>query len=139
MTIKFMTKFCSAALIVLFVIIAVGPGNWAPRTGFGFQLDHFLGYLALTSLVCLAWPRPVIVGGTLMAGGALLEGLQVFTPNHHADLVAASCGAEGALVAALLAELFIRIGKWTIRRGWSIHAGSATADRTFSMIAADGS
>jgi len=25
MTIKFMTKFCSAALIVLFVIIAVGP------------------------------------------------------------------------------------------------------------------
>ena len=139
MTIKFMTKFCSAALIVLFVIIAVGPGNWAPRTGFGFQLDHFLGYLALTSLVCLAWPRPVIVGGTLMAGGALLEGLQVFTPNHHADLVAASCGAEGALAAALLAELFIRIGKWTIRRGWSIHAGSATADRRFSVIAADGS
>jgi len=122
MTIKFMTKFCSAALIVLFVIIAVGPGNWAPRTGFGFQHDHFLGYLALTSLVCLAWPRPVIVGGTLMAGGALLEGLQVFTPNHHADLVAASCGAEGALAAALLAELFIRIGKWRIRRRFEAKA-----------------
>jgi hypothetical protein len=122
MTIKFMTKFCSAALIVLFVIIAVGPGNWAPRTGFGFQLDHFLGYLALTSLVCLAWPRPVIVGGTLMAGGALLEGLQVFTPNHHADLVAASYGAEGALAAALLAELFIRIGKWRIRRRFEAKA-----------------
>jgi hypothetical protein len=122
MTIKFMTKFCSAALIVLFVIIAVGPGNWAPRTGFGFQLDHFLGYLALTSLVCLAWPRPVIVGGTLMAGGALLEGLQVFTPNHHADLVAASCGAEGALAAALLAELFIRIREWRIRRRFEAKA-----------------
>ena len=114
MTIKFMTKFCSAALIVLFVIIAVGPGNWALRTGFGFQLDHFLGYLALTSLVCLAWPRPVIVGGALMAGGALLEGLQVFTPNHHADLVAASCGAAGALAAALLAKLFIRLQDWIL-------------------------
>src|SRR6478672_5469101 len=116
MKIKFMTKVCSVGIMILFVIIALGPGNWTPRTGFGFQLDHFLGYLALTSLVCLAWPRPVIVGGALMAGGALLEGLQVFTPNHHADLVAASCGAEGALAAALLAELFIRIGKWTIRR-----------------------
>ena len=116
MTIKFMTKICSAAITILFVIIALGPGNWAPRTGVGFQLDHFLGYFALTSLVCLAWPRPVIVGGALMAGGALLEGLQVFTPNHHADLVAASCGAAGALVAALLAKLFIRLRDWNIRR-----------------------
>jgi hypothetical protein len=120
--IRFMTKVCSVAFVVLFAIIALGPGNWAPRTGFGFQLDHFLGYLALTSLVCLAWPRPVIVGGALMAGGALLEGLQVFTPNHHADLVAASCGAEGALAAALLAELFIRIGKWRIRRRFEAKA-----------------
>jgi len=122
MKIKFMTRVCSVGIMVLFVIIALGPGNWAPRTGFGFQLDHFLGYLALTSLVCLAWPRPVIVGGALMAGGALLEGLQVFTPNHHADLVAASCGAEGALAAALLAELFIRIGKWRIRRRFEAKA-----------------
>jgi VanZ family protein len=127
MTIKFMTKFCGAALVVLFVIIALGPGKWAPRTGFGFQVDHFLGYLALTSLVCLAWPRPVIVGGALMAGGALLEGLQVFTPNHHADLVAASCGAEGALVAALLAELFIRVQRWTIRK--RSEAGAFIVDR----------
>jgi VanZ family protein len=115
MIIKFIAKICSAATSILFVMIALGPGNWAPRTGVGFQLDHFLGYFALTSLICVTWPRPVIVGGALMAGGALLEGLQVFTPNHHANLVAASCGAAGALVAALLAELFIRIGKWTRR------------------------
>jgi hypothetical protein len=114
MTIKFMTKICSAAIMILFVIIALGPGNWAPRTGVGFQLDHFLGYFGLTSLVCLAWPRPVIVGGALMAGGALLEGLQVFTPNHHADLVAASCGAAGALAAVLLAKLFIRLQDWIL-------------------------
>jgi VanZ family protein len=128
--IRFMTKVCSVAFVVLFAIIALGPGNWAPRTGFGFQLDHFLGYLALTSLVCLAWPRPVIVGGALMIGGALLEGLQVFTPNHHADLVAASCGAEGALIAALLAELFIRVRQWTIRRRFEaggIHTRSPSA------------
>ena len=111
-----MARVCSAAMIVLFVSIALGPGAWAPRTGFGFQLDHFLGYFALTCLVCLAWPRPLIVGAALMAGGALLEGLQAFTPNHDANLVAALCGAGGALAAALVAMLCIRVREWTIDR-----------------------
>jgi VanZ family protein len=111
-----MARVCSAAMIVLFVSIALGPGSWAPRTGLGFQLDPFLGYFALTCLVCLAWPRPLIVGAALMAGGALLEGLQAFTPNHDANLVAALCGAGGALAAALVAMLCIRVREWTIDR-----------------------
>jgi hypothetical protein len=44
-----------------------------------------------------------------MAGGALLEGLQAFTPDRTANLLAAVCGAGGALAAALLAELFVRV------------------------------
>ena len=108
-----MTRVCSVGIMVLFVIIALGPGKWVPRTGFGFQMDHFLGYFALTSIVCLAWPRPFIVGGALMASGALLEGLEAFTPDRTADLVAALRGAEGAMVAALLAELLIRVRKRT--------------------------
>jgi hypothetical protein len=67
-------KFCSIAILVLLVIIALGPANWQPRTGLGWQVEHFLGYFAITSLVCLAWPRPIVVGPALMAGGALLEG-----------------------------------------------------------------
>ena len=102
-------KFCSIAILVLLVIIALGPANWQPRTGLGWQVEHFLGYFAITSLVCLAWPRPIVVGPALMAGGALLEGLQAFTPDRTANLLAAVCGAGGALTAALLAELFIRV------------------------------
>ena len=83
----------------------------APRTGLGWQIDHFVGYFAITSLVCFAWPRPFVVGGALMAGGALLEGLQYFTPDRSANLEAAIWGAVGALAAALLAELFIRARK----------------------------
>ena len=116
MKIKFMTRVCSMGIMVLFVIMALGPGKWVPRTGFGFKMDHFLGYFALTSIVCLAWPRPFIVGVALMASGALLEGLEAFTPDRTADLVAALCGAWGALVAALLAELFIRVREWTAKR-----------------------
>ena len=72
--------------MVLLVIIALGPAKWTPRTTLGWEIDHFLGYFAITSLFCLAWPRPLVVGGALMAVAALLEGLQALTPDRRANL-----------------------------------------------------
>ena len=109
MTIKAVAKVCSVAAMVLVVFVALGPANWAPRTALGWQIDHFLGRFAITSLVCFAWPRPFVVGGALMVVSGLLEGLQYFTPDRHANLEATLWGAGGALAAALLAELFIRV------------------------------
>jgi hypothetical protein len=43
-----------------------------------------------------------------MAAAPLLEGLQALTPDREPNLLASFYGAGGALVAALLAELFIR-------------------------------
>jgi hypothetical protein len=60
-------KVLSVAIMVLLVIGALGPANWTPRTALGWQIDHFLGYFAITLLVCFAWPRPLAVGGVLMA------------------------------------------------------------------------
>ena len=108
MTIKLMAKFCSVATIVMLVIVALGPADRAPRSRFGWQIDHVVGYFAITSIVCFAWPRPFVVGGSLIAIAALLEGLQVFAPDRSSNLVAAIWGAGGALAAALLAELLIR-------------------------------
>ena len=105
-------KFCSVAIVILLVIAALGPAKWAPRTALGWEVDHFVGYFAITSFVCLAWPRPFVVGGVLMAVSALLEGLQALTPDRSSNLLAAVYGAGGALAAALLAELFIRARKW---------------------------
>ena len=108
MTIKPIAKFCSGAAIALVVITALGPANWQPRTALGWEIDHFVGYFAITLLVCLAWPRPVVVGGALMVFAVLLESLQGLTPDRVPNLMAAFYGAGGALAAALLAELFIR-------------------------------
>jgi VanZ family protein len=108
-------KLCSVAIMVLLVIGALGPANWTPRTALGWQIDHFLGYFAITLLVCLAWPRPFLVGGVLMAAAFLLEGLQAFTPDRTANLVAALCAAGGVLTAALVAELFIRAWRWHLK------------------------
>jgi VanZ family protein len=108
-------KVLSVAIMVLLVIGALGPANWTPRTALGWQIDHFLGYFAITLLVCFAWPRPLVVGGVLMAAAFLLEGLQAFTPDRSANLVAALCSAGGVLAAGLVAELFIRSWRWALK------------------------
>ena len=108
-------KVCSMAIMVLLVIGALGPPNWTPRTALGWQIDHFVGYFAITLPVCFAWPRPFLVGGLLIAAAFLLEGLQAFTPDRTANLVAALCGAGGAVAAALLAELFSRAWRWHLK------------------------
>jgi VanZ family protein len=112
-------KVCSGVIMVLLVIGALGPANWTPRTALGWQIDHFLGYFAITLLVCFAWPRPFVVGGVLMAAAFLLESLQAFTPDRTANLVAALCGAGGVLAAALAAELFIRAWRWHLKSAGS--------------------
>ncbi len=104
-------KICSGIILILLLIGALGPANWTPRTGLGWQIDHFFGYFAITLLVCYAWPRPFVVGGVLIAVAVLLEGLQSFSPGRSANLEAAFYGAGGVLAAALVAELFIRTGR----------------------------
>jgi VanZ family protein len=111
-------KVCSGVIMVLLVIGALGPADWTPRTALGWQIDHFLGYFAITLLVCLAWPRPFVVGGVLIAAAFLLESLQAFTPDRTANVVAALCGGGGVLAAALVAELFIRAWRWHLKGAW---------------------
>jgi VanZ family protein len=111
MTITRSAKYCSVAVIILVVITALGPKDWQPRSGLGWEIDHVLGYFAIALIVCFAWPRPFVVGGALMVFAMLLEGLQALTPDRTPNLMAAIYGAGGVLAAALLVELFIRARK----------------------------
>jgi hypothetical protein len=53
----------SLAVIAFLVYVHLGPTKWQPpRTGLGWQMDHFLGYVAGHAIVWLAWPRPFVVG-----------------------------------------------------------------------------
>jgi VanZ family protein len=108
MTIKLMLKVCSVAALVLLVFIGLGPANWQPRSGLGWEIDHFVGYFVITLMFCLAWPRPLVVAGALVAFAALLEALQGVTPDRHSNLFPALYSAAGVLAAALLADLSIR-------------------------------
>ena len=111
MSIKHMTRVCSVAALVLLAFVALGPAKLVPRSGLGWQIDHFVGYFALTLMVCLAWPRALMVGGALMASAVLLEGLQAFTPDRLADFQAALYSAGGVMAAILPADHLIQAAR----------------------------
>ena len=108
MTIKLMLKILCVAAIVLLVFVGLGPAQWQPRSGLGWEIDHFVGYFVLTLMCCIAWPRPLVVGVALMVFAVLLEGAQAFMPDRSSYYLAAVYSAAGVLAAALVAELFIR-------------------------------
>jgi VanZ family protein len=97
-----------SVLVLLLLFAALGPGKWQYRTGLGWQTDHLVGYFVFTLGFWLAWRRPFVVGGGLVAAGILLEALQAFTPDRHCDFQGALYSAAGALAAALMANLFTR-------------------------------
>ena len=55
------------------------------RTRLHWQAEHFLVYFLATSIFCLAWPRPFIVAGVMIAVSALLEALQGLTPDRSVN------------------------------------------------------
>jgi VanZ family protein len=106
-------KICGVFAIAFLAFIALCPGDWVPRTNLGFELDHFLAFFLVTAMVCLAWPRPMLVGLILALFGPLLEALQLLTPDRSANVLGAIYSALGAVAAAVVAALVI----W--RRRWS--------------------
>jgi hypothetical protein len=105
---KIVIKVCSVASLGLIVYAALGPANWQLRPMLGWKAEHFLGFVAVTFITCLAWPRPLLVGLALMAMAGLLEASQGLTPDRVPDFPTALSGAGGALLASLTAKLFVR-------------------------------
>ena len=116
MSIKTIFKLCSVAIFFLLVFAALGPARWMPRSGLGWQIDHFVGYFALTLMFCFVLRRPFLAGAALMAVAMSLEGLQAFTPDRHADFYAAFISASGAMSAILPADFLIRAPRLALVR-----------------------
>jgi hypothetical protein len=113
---KTITKLCSVAAFILLVGLALGPSKMVPRSGLGWEFDHFFGYFALTLMTCLVWPRPLVIGAAFVVLAALLEGLQAFTPDRTPDLDSVLFSAAGTISVVFNGDLFIRIPRWLVRR-----------------------
>jgi VanZ family protein len=105
-TVRRALQACCVVGLVALAFIGLGPARWQPRSGIGWEIDHFVGYCVITLVCCIAWPRPLLVGGALMLFAVLLEGLQAFMPDRSSYYLAAiysACGvATGAAIAGLL-------------------------------------
>jgi VanZ family protein len=102
-------RVCNIAALALIIYAALGPANWQLRPMLGWKTEHFLGFLAMTLLTCVAWPRPLIVGLALMVMAGVLEALQGLTPDRVPDFPTALSGAGGALIASIATEVFGRV------------------------------
>ena len=104
---RFSNVASGVIILIAAVVASLIPANMQIRTGLHWQVKHFLVYFVATSIFCLAWPRPLIVAGVIMAFAALLEALQGLTPDRTPDLPRALSAAAGALTAGVLAKLVI--------------------------------
>ena len=111
---------CGAIVLIAAVIASLIPANMQLRTGLHWQVEHFLVYFAATAIFCLAWPRPLIVAGVMVAFAAVLEALQGLTPDRTPDLPTALSAAAGVLTAGVLAWLVLRLRKLALARAKQI-------------------
>jgi VanZ family protein len=102
-----LTGLLGAAALAALSMAALLPTKWVPRTGLGWQVEHFSIYFATAFVLCIAFRRPYVVAISVMTFSAILEALQGLTPDRVPDLTSALCGAAGAISAALSIEFFI--------------------------------
>ena len=111
---------CGAVVLIVAVVASLIPANMQIRTGLHWQVEHFLVYFAATAIFCLAWPRPFIVAGVMMAFAALLEALQGLTPDRTPDLPTALSRRGRGVNRGVLAWLVILARKLALARAKQI-------------------
>ena len=84
------------------------PAKWIPRTGLGWEDEHFIIYFATTISLSLASRRPCVVAIALTMFAGVLEACQGLTPDRIPDFTAALSGAGGVISATILIILLIR-------------------------------
>jgi hypothetical protein len=75
----------------------------------GWKTEHFLGFMIVTFLACLAWSRPITVCAAMMSLAGILETLQGLTPDRIPDFATAFSGTSGAFCAAAAVEAYRRM------------------------------
>jgi hypothetical protein len=94
------------------------PTSWVPRTGLGWEDDHFIVYFITTLILSLASRRPGVVAAALMICAGVLEAAQGLTPDRIPDFIAAISGAAGVTSAALLVVILMRARRLLVLRGY---------------------
>ena len=126
-----------ARLIVLLGAIAATaltlatllPARWIPRTGLGWEDEHFIIYFATTIVLSLASRRPYVVAIALTMFAGVLEACQGLTPDRFPDVTAALSGSAGVISATILVILISRAEKVVLTGRIRLTPGEGIARR----------
>jgi len=81
------------------------------------HFEHVIAFAVVGALFNLAYPRRTILVCCIVFGGAaLLESLQLLTPDRHGTLMDASEKMAGGAVGIFLAKAILQCGSG---RGWN--------------------
>jgi hypothetical protein len=95
-----------AALIIASLFL---PARLEQLRSGHWEVEHFLAYFVAVPIICLGWPRPLLVAAGLIPLAALLEALQSLNPIHSPNLFAAISSIAGVLAGTPLATLILRL------------------------------
>jgi VanZ family protein len=96
-----------AAAVAGLSLATLLPTHWVPRTGLGWENEHFIVYFTTTIILSLASRKPYVVAIGLTTFAGVLEACQGLTPDRFPDLTAALSGAVGVMSAATLVILAV--------------------------------
>jgi VanZ family protein len=96
-----------AIAVVALVLATLLPTQWVPRTGLGWENEHFIVYFVTTIILSLASRKPYVVAFALTIFAGVLEACQGLTPDRFPDVTAALSGAVGVVCAATLVIFII--------------------------------
>jgi hypothetical protein len=102
-------RLIGVVLLVIIMIATLMPAEWQVRLGLHWLVEHFLAFFVVTTVFCLAWPRPMQVAAVLLPLAVLLEAAQGLTADRTPDPATALSAATGVSLAALLADLVLML------------------------------
>jgi VanZ family protein len=122
----------SATAVAALTLATLLPSNWVPRTGLGWENEHFIVYFVTTIVLSLASRKPFVVAIALTIFAGVLEACQGLTPDRFPDLTAAVSGAVGVMSAATLVIFIV----WA-KRALPIRDYLASCSKWLSSSGAD--
>jgi hypothetical protein len=106
----FIWRLCGVLVLTALIIASLflPTGLEQLRSGH-WEVEHFLAYFVAVLIICLGWPRPLLVAAGLIPLAALLEALQCLNPVHSPNFFAAISSIAGVVTGTVLATLIIRL------------------------------
>jgi VanZ family protein len=112
---KFITVL-AWALLAFIAFATLSPIQDRPTLPTSSDFEHLAAFAVLGVLFCLAYPRHAILAAIIVLGGAaLLESLQLLTPDRHGrlvDVVAKMAGGGLGIAAGRVILLFKQSSRW---------------------------